>query len=85
MIHREAYAVRQTGNGRTLVKVDSLRMNAYKFVFRWYDETNGTRTYRKRKLGTVGLRPSVYENPMCSRQPSLHLFWPSWRFGSGRW
>jgi hypothetical protein len=23
------------------------------WVFRWYDETNGTRTYRKRTLGTV--------------------------------
>ena len=22
------------------------------WVFRWYDETNGTRTYRKRTLGT---------------------------------
>jgi len=23
------------------------------WVFRWYDETNGTRTYRKRTIGTV--------------------------------
>jgi hypothetical protein len=23
------------------------------WVFRWYDESNGTRTYRKRTIGTV--------------------------------
>ena len=23
------------------------------WVFRWYDETDGTRTYRKRTIGTV--------------------------------
>lgn len=28
------------------------------WVFRWYDETNGTRTYRKRTLGTVRDLPS---------------------------
>jgi integrase len=28
------------------------------WVFRWYDETNGTRTYRKRTLGTVRDMPS---------------------------
>jgi len=27
-IHREAHAGKRAGNGRTLVKVDSLRMNA---------------------------------------------------------
>src|SRR6266567_2788273 len=29
------------------------------WVFRWYDETNGTRTYRKRTLGTVARYPHL--------------------------
>ncbi len=29
------------------------------WVFRWYEETNGTRTYRKRTLGTVSLYPHL--------------------------
>jgi integrase len=29
------------------------------WVFRWYDETNGTRTYRKRTLGTVIRYPQL--------------------------
>ena len=28
------------------------------WVFRWYDETSGTRTYKKRNLGTVRDLPS---------------------------
>ena len=29
------------------------------WVFRWYDETNGARTYRKRTLGTVVRYPHL--------------------------
>jgi hypothetical protein len=29
------------------------------WVFRWYEETNGTRTYRKRTLGTVARYPHL--------------------------
>jgi hypothetical protein len=36
------------------------------WVFRWYDETNGARTYRKRTLGTVFV---IRISGMRKRQP----------------
>jgi integrase len=43
------------------------------WVFRWYEETNGTRTYRKRTLGTVVRYPHLRDAETGRRRASQHI------------
>jgi hypothetical protein len=47
------------------------------WVFRWYEETGGARTYRKRTLGTAARYPHLRDAEKAAGVPDLLCRWMS--------